>query len=252
MVILFLLLILSSYTYAYVDESALATLQTLEHWNTFRIIIPHTADECFYLETKFHDTIHVIYQVLRGGDSNIRVVIQDPIGNITFFSPKQSFGWYDVEKSKIPGTYKICFTNEQYFTAKTVYIGVLAAHQDRLHEANLDAAENKNNNETAALEESSDTMMTSLGNISHTLYRVSAFQTAGRVHEVRDLYTIQANKIYVQHWAIIQILTMIICSMIQVYSIRRLFASTISKKTSSNTKFNQSFNSQPTPHFIYN
>ncbi|CAF4213129.1 unnamed protein product, partial [Adineta steineri] len=58
MVILFLLLILSSYTYAYVDESALATLQTLEHWNTFRIIIPHTADECFYLETKFHDTIH--------------------------------------------------------------------------------------------------------------------------------------------------------------------------------------------------
>jgi hypothetical protein len=40
------------------------------------------------------------------------------------------------------------------------------------------------------------------------------------------MYTVEANADYVQKWAICQILIMILCSMIQVFSIRRLFKST--------------------------
>jgi hypothetical protein len=81
--------------------------------------------------------------------------------------------------------------------------------------------------------------------MSSTLYRMTAFQTIARVHHVHDLYWVEANESYVQNWAICQIITMIICSVVQVVSIRRLFKSTISNK-----KHNQNFNSQTSHHFI--
>ncbi|UJR30932.1 hypothetical protein I4U23_018444 [Adineta vaga] len=244
---LFLLLLFTSYIYAYVDDSALTTLQTLDHWNTFRIILPHTADECFYLEAKLHDTIHVVYQVLKGGDSNVRTIITDPLGNITFSSAMSPFGWYDEESAKVAGIYQLCFKNEQYFTTKTIYIGVLAVHKDLLVEANINTEKENKDNETEAIEEFSATAMKSLGDISSTLYRLTAYQTVARVHDVYDLYWVEANESYVQNWAICQILAMILCSIIQVFSIRRLFISATPQKKSS---YNQNFRSQSSPHFL--
>ena len=90
-------------------ESIRSSLQLLlDHWNTFRIILPHTAEECFYLDAKLHDTIHVIYQVLKGGDSNIRAIITDPFGNATFADATSPFGWYDEESAKAPGKSDTC------------------------------------------------------------------------------------------------------------------------------------------------
>ena len=123
---IFLLLVFVSSAYAYVEESALTNLQTLgknsmtmesislvllsltDHWNTFRIVIPHTTDECFYLEAKLHDTIHVVYQVLKGGDSKIRAIIIDPLNNMTYFNPANEFGWYDEEAAKVEGKEHVC------------------------------------------------------------------------------------------------------------------------------------------------
>jgi hypothetical protein len=50
-----------------------------------------------------NDTIHVIYQVLKGGDSTIRIIITDPLNNIVFIRNGSSFGWYDEKHSKVPG-----------------------------------------------------------------------------------------------------------------------------------------------------
>ncbi|CAF2499512.1 unnamed protein product [Rotaria sp. Silwood2] len=227
---LLLLLIFISCTYAYVEESALANLQTLDHWNTFRIVLSHTFDECFYLETKLEDTIHAIYQVLRGGDSLIRVTITDPLGRTAYTQANSPFGWYDEEHSKVAG--------------------VLAIHKDRVLEATINAVNEKKANETAVIEEFSTNAMKLLGNISTTLYRLTAYQTIGRVHHLHDLYTVEANASYVQNWAICQIITMIVCSMIQVFSIRRLFKSTISNKTSFNRKHNENFSPRASTHFI--
>ena len=123
----------------------------------------------------------MIYQVLKGGDSNIRAIITNPMGNITFARANSQFGWYDEEGSKVPGneyylvfsfiTYAIFYLickkaligyvsrNEQYFTTKIIYIGVLAVHSDLLLEANINAAEEKKNSEDAAIEEFSTTIM---------------------------------------------------------------------------------------------
>ncbi len=59
------------------------------------------------------------------------------------------------------------------------------------------------------------------------------------------MYTVEANASYVQKWALYQILAMIICSIIQVFTIRRLFKSPISNK-----KSNQNFHSQTSDYFI--
>lgn len=65
------------------------------------------------------------------------------------------------------------------------------------------------------------------------------------------MYTVEANASYVQKWALYQILAMIICSIIQVFTIRRLFKSTISKKTTSSyKKSNQDFHSQRSDYVI--
>lgn len=76
---------------------------SLEHWNTFRIVLSNTLDECFYLETKINDTLHVIYQVLRGGNSQIRVIIHDPLGEIAYSRTGSPFGWYNYDRLTLGG-----------------------------------------------------------------------------------------------------------------------------------------------------
>ena len=53
----------------------------------------------------------------------------------------------------------MCFKNDQYFTTKVIYIGVLAVHRDILLEANINAAEEKKKNDTAVVEEFSTAVM---------------------------------------------------------------------------------------------
>jgi len=45
----------------------------------------------------------VIYQVLKGGNTHIRTIITNPVGNITFARANSPFGWYDEESSTTPG-----------------------------------------------------------------------------------------------------------------------------------------------------
>lgn len=72
--------------------------------------------------------------------------------------------------------------------------------------------------------------------MSHVLYLMTAHQTIAHVHHASDMYTIEANATYVQNWAICQMIVMILCSMIQVASIRRLFKTTISSMKSYGSK----------------
>ncbi|CAF3468676.1 unnamed protein product [Rotaria sp. Silwood1] len=190
-----------------------------DHWNTFRIVLSHTLDECFYLETKLDDTIHVIYQVLRGGDSLIRVTVTNSLGRLAYTQANTAFG-------------------------------VLAIHKDRILEASINTANEKKANETAIIEEFSTNTMQSLLTISKGLYRLTAYQTIERVQHAHDLYAVEANASYVQKWALCQIIAMIVCSIIQVFSIRRLFKSTISSKTSLSRKSNENFNPRTSPYFI--
>ncbi|CAF4412387.1 unnamed protein product [Rotaria magnacalcarata] len=220
---LFVLLILVSATSAYIEESALAALQTVDHWNIFRIIISDNTEECFYVPVKLNDTIHVIYQVLRGGNSVMRAIITDPLNVVIYSQPNHQFGWYNQDYVVIPGVYRMCFKNEEYFAAKTLYLAVLAVHQDFISEASIEVADEKIANATSFLDEFSTGVMSSLNTISGKLYRLSAYQTVARVQHLHDTYAVEANASYVQYWAIWQILTMIVCSATQVYSIRRLF-----------------------------
>lgn len=76
---------------------------SLDHWNTFRIVLLPTDDECFFLETKLNDTIHVIYQVVKGFDNYVRASIADPVGTVVFTQVAEPFGWYSEERNNIPG-----------------------------------------------------------------------------------------------------------------------------------------------------
>jgi hypothetical protein len=51
-----------------------------------------------------NDTVHVIYQVVKGGDFAIRATITDPDKNIVFSQEDAPFGWYDEEHANVSGT----------------------------------------------------------------------------------------------------------------------------------------------------
>jgi len=74
---------------------------------------------------------------------------------------------------------------------------------------------------------------------------MTAYQTLARVQHAHDVYFADANRNYIQKWALGQIGLMIICSFIQVFFIRRLFKSTIPKKTNNKSNSSQA-------HFINN
>ena len=76
---------------------------SLDHWNTFRIVLSHTNDECFFVETKLNDTIHVIYQVVKGFHNYVRATIADPVGTVVFTQVDEPFGWYSEERNNLPG-----------------------------------------------------------------------------------------------------------------------------------------------------
>lgn len=78
-------------------------LRSLDHWHTFRIFLSHTNDECFFVETKLNDTIHVIYQVVKGFDNYVRANIADPVGKLVFTQVAEPFGWYSEESTNIAG-----------------------------------------------------------------------------------------------------------------------------------------------------
>ena len=83
--------------------------------------------------------------------------------------------------------------------------------------------------------------------MSSTLYQVTAYQTIAHVHHLHDVFSVETNASYVQNWAICQIIAMIVCSMVQVFSIRRLFLSSTSTKPSST----KNYHSPPPSHFVF-
>jgi hypothetical protein len=75
------------------------------------------------------------------------------------------------------GTYRLCFKNEQYFTSKIIYIGVLSIHSDLLAEANYNTAQEKKANDSAAVEEFSSAVKVNFIDV----YLLSCQSIIGRV-----------------------------------------------------------------------
>ncbi|CAF1500422.1 unnamed protein product, partial [Didymodactylos carnosus] len=116
----------------------------MHHWNTFRFALSSNLDECFYLNVKENDTVHVIYQVLKGGNNKINFRIYDSNLAVVYTQLDSTFGWYDKETVETAGTCRICLNNDQYFKTKTVYLAVLAIRNDLLPLAVVSPSDEKN------------------------------------------------------------------------------------------------------------
>lgn len=85
--------------------------------------------------------------------------------------------------------------------------------------------------------------------MSHVLYLMTAHQTIAHVHHASDMYAVEANATYVQNWAICQMIAMILCSIIQVVSIRHLFKTNNGSMKSYGPKTSGIIS---TPYFVVN
>lgn len=89
-----------------------------------------------------------------------------------------------------------------------------------------------------------------MNDVSRALYQLTVYQTISRIRHAHDLSSVEANASYIQKWALYQIAAMILCSMIQVFSIRRLFKPIKPTKIPSSKNSTPIFPPQPSHSFI--
>lgn len=89
-----------------------------------------------------------------------------------------------------------------------------------------------------------------MNDVSRALYQLIVYQTISRIRHAHDMSSVEANASYIQKWALYQIAVMLLCSIIQVFSIRQLFKPVKSTKIPSSKKSTPIFPSQPSHSFI--
>jgi hypothetical protein len=61
------------------------------------------------------------------------------------------------------------------------------------------------------------------------MFEVSSHQSYYKYHQARDEYLMQSNSEMVMHWSLAQSFLIVFCGFFQVYFIKRLFTSNVSK-----------------------
>ncbi|XP_041377557.1 transmembrane emp24 domain-containing protein 6-like [Gigantopelta aegis] len=66
-------------------------------------------------------------------------------------------------------------------------------------------------------------LATSLGEVDQSISQMKRFQSHTRMNIVRDWYVIQSNNKYISYYSLVQCFVIVICSLSQVYMLRRFF-----------------------------
>eukprot|EP00123_Amoebidium_parasiticum_P019822 comp33414_c0_seq1/m.47281 comp33414_c0_seq1/g.47281 ORF comp33414_c0_seq1/g.47281 comp33414_c0_seq1/m.47281 type:complete len:209 (-) comp33414_c0_seq1:109-735(-) len=171
---------------------------------------------CFVEEMKAEgQKLTLEYQVVYGGQVgklDIDVTIEGPDGDVLYKEQRKTFD--DVEiTTKKAGPYKVCFSNEfSTFSHKTIYF-------DLFLDEGADPLEDTTTKEATALTQMADFCR----RIHRSLRQVVDAQTHHRVNEIQGRNLAEDLNTRVKMWSFFQALLMVVCSVVQVYLVRRLF-----------------------------
>nr|XP_022339506.1 transmembrane emp24 domain-containing protein 5-like [Crassostrea virginica] len=183
----------------------------------FKVQVNAGREECFAQKVALGAVFHVQYEVLRGGDRAIDMVVIDPSPNVVQYESAKTEG-YITHKATTEGYYKVCIDNTPYrFTGKLVYIYIVtyvieewAQYMEEIQSVSLTA----------------QNFSRSLVEVQTSIDAVRFHQSESRMHVVRDWYLATGNNNHIMYWSIFQIGVILVTSFFQVFCLRRLFRTT--------------------------
>lgn len=183
----------------------------------FKVEVGAGREECFFQRAAQGAKIHVSFEVLRGGDRNVDVVLRDSQWNIINAHYWKGQGLIEADVSR-DDTLAVCIDNSfSRFAGKLVYLYFVAfvmadwsKYVMELQEINVLAG-----NFTESLQQ-----------VEVHINSMKNLQSQQRFLVVSDWYLLTGNNQFVQNWSIAQCIIIVATSALQVYFVRRLFRTT--------------------------
>ncbi|KAK6966237.1 transmembrane emp24 domain-containing protein 7 [Biomphalaria glabrata] len=191
----------------------------------FKVYIPGSTEDCFFQPVAKGAKMHVNFEVLKGGsDNKVDFYIRDWEWRVIHHISYQSNGVYSLDDAPA-GTYAICIDNAfNRFGHKLVYVFIVTfvmqewvQFQQELGEVNILTAN----------------FSTSLQSVQESVSAVTEFQSSARFNVIRDYYLLNDINKYVQMWSVAQCVLIVVASLTQVFSLRRLFKTSAVTPTTS-------------------
>ncbi|XP_048753567.1 transmembrane emp24 domain-containing protein 5-like [Ostrea edulis] len=180
----------------------------------FKIFVKAGEEECFVQKAAQGANLHVQFEVLRGGDRTINVVLIDPNYQIIHHLPYQTDGKID-HVAVMYGAYQFCFDNTvSKLAGKLVYIYIVTYVPEEW---------TKYVKEIESVSASVLNFTGALAGVQTSIEQVKLHQTESRMHVIKDWYLVTGNNRYIMYWSIFQICVVIFTAIFQVFCLRRLF-----------------------------
>lgn len=181
--------------------------------------LPDSESMCFYQQFKEAKRMMFSFEVVRGGNSDVDILIESPNGMELYKRTKQQEGEYEFETSW--GIFSFCFSNEfSTFTHKVIYFELRPHDHDSLA------------NEAGKKKPSVDTQVEHyMENIHAANSEVVDMQRQYKMDEIRDRSLAEDLNSRVQWWSIGEAFIVVIVGVSQVYMLKTLFAGRLASQT---------------------
>jgi protein ERP2 len=179
----------------------------------FRFEVGSGATQCYFQKLRQNAQFHMSFEVLRGADRNINVMVRKEDG--TTFEEFQWINEGNLDRIiETTGVYSFCFDNSlSRFTSKLVYVYLLSYTEEdwRSYAKEMQDYHSEVENVSKSLEL-----------IDQRANKILVMQASTRRHVLSDYYTITGNNDSVRRWSFVMCIVIVASSLFQVYFVRRL------------------------------
>ncbi|XP_061188552.1 transmembrane emp24 domain-containing protein 5-like [Saccostrea echinata] len=183
----------------------------------FKIEVKAGDEDCFAQKVALGAVFHVQYEVLRGGDRTIRMIVIDPSLKTIQHEDSKSEGFIN-HKATMEGYHHVCIDNtHSRFSGKLVYIHIVTYIMEEWA---------KYMEEIQSVSLTVQNFSRSLTDVQTSVDTVRFHQSESRMHVVRDWYLAIGNNKHIMYWSIFQISIIMMTSVFQIFCLRRLFSTT--------------------------
>lgn len=180
----------------------------------FKIVVKAGKEECFVQKVAQGANLHIQFEVLRGGDRSINVVLIDPNYQVIQHLPYQTDGKID-HVAVMFGAYQVCFDNTaSRFAEKLVYIYLVTYVPEEW---------SKYLQEIQSVSASVQNFTGALAGVQSSIEKVKIHQSESRMNVIMDWYLLTGNNKYIVYWSIFQICVIVCTAVFQIFCLRRLF-----------------------------
>ena len=175
----------------------------------FILKIDPKAEECFYENVPKDENVHVVFQVLEGGDMDISFSVMDADKNTLISESGRTQGKYDFKAAK-DGYYKICFRNDMgSFSSREISMDINVGD-------GVKTAFDRNKDSLSPLEERIVTL-------SDGIRTIKEDQEYILMQDIAHKHINDRTNLKVLYWFVFQLILILSLGAWQVYYVTRFF-----------------------------